>query len=390
MLTPLCLLLAVVVDRARAHPGHSHDAHRGHHRQQSSFMPRRSDVIFTSRSPHLAPPFPTGVGLGSGKLGTWQAAQKFHASRLDWVYTVNRSFVADALGRQNMSSISLAMNPQVPDSNGKTYATGRVLNVHGEPLVAPWMRSWKTKRPYGCVNNPDYKELAFARARLLVALGTSVIQHDDPTSNAEAVSWNNGNPEESGCYCDVVHGFTQTLNTTLNEKERAALNITASFNYRNYLLSLAPFNTTRGPSNKTRLLRSLFVDYQRNATRRYLAELRQNVTGTLLSCNNGGQWDRDGNIYESFDYGMGELSEYDANPGGLRDIFVANVPAGKKQVMTMPKSKNATEDGSGTFARLAQVGGAKLRTGWKHDGSLGYLLAHAFRLEILWGSKSVR
>jgi hypothetical protein len=39
---------------------------------------------------------------------------------------------------------------------------------------------------------------------------------------------------------------------------------------------------------------------------------------------------------------MGELPMRDATPGGLRFIFVDDVPSGKKQIMTMPKAPNIT------------------------------------------------
>ena len=345
-------------------------------------MPRRSDIVFTSRTPHLVPPFPPGVGAGTGKLSTWEAATGFYATRLDWVYTLNSTFVAEA-HRHNLSSVGLAMNPQIPDANGTTYQTGRVLNVHGEPLVAPWMRAWPTQHPYGCVNNPVYKTLAFARAKLLVVLGANAVQHDDPTSNAEAVSWSNGDPEQSGCYCSVcMKGYTEALvssDVLINATQRHQFNITSSFNYKDYLLrdlnhskskrsasSNSPWldmnSSSSSSSNnnnkahdsamatKSHILREMFVEYQRNATKNYLSELRKSIDPAIpLTCNNGGQWD---DIYDSFDFGMGELSIEDANPGGLRDIFVRNVPDGKMQIMTMPKSKNLTVDASGEFVRL--------------------------------------
>ena len=41
--------------------------------------------------------------------------------------------------------------------------------------------------------------------------------------------------------------------------------------------------------------------------------------------------------------GMGELRAGDANPGGLREIFVDNVPPGNGQLMTMPKDGNVSD-----------------------------------------------
>ncbi len=184
----LLLLFCFISTNACSDPNHHH-----HQLNNLNSFPRRSDVLLTSRSPHLQPPFPTGVGSGSGEYSTWDAARLFHATRLDWVYTLNSTFVSEAHSNlHNLSIVSLAMNPQIPDANGKTFKTGRILNINGETLVAPWMRNWTSRHAYGCVNNPAYKNLAFTRAKLLVSLGSNVIQHDDPTSNAEAVDWSGG------------------------------------------------------------------------------------------------------------------------------------------------------------------------------------------------------
>lgn len=43
--------------------------------------PARSAVMFTSRQAHYVP---TG-----GPYTTWTAAEAFHATRLDWIYTTN-------------------------------------------------------------------------------------------------------------------------------------------------------------------------------------------------------------------------------------------------------------------------------------------------------------
>ena len=70
--------------------------------------------------------------------------------------------------------MQLAMNPQIPDPNTtNSFKIGRVLNVHGEPLVAPWLDFGNRSHYYGCVNNPAYKAIAFARAAELVRAGAA-------------------------------------------------------------------------------------------------------------------------------------------------------------------------------------------------------------------------
>ena len=119
----------------------------GHAGLRSSGVPRRSDVLLTSRSEHYVPP--VGEGAGSGLYTTWTAATAFNATRLDWVYSLNASFVEEAAGKRGLASVSLAMNANIPDSQTgpAAYTIGRVLNVHGEPLTAPWRGAAREPNP---------------------------------------------------------------------------------------------------------------------------------------------------------------------------------------------------------------------------------------------------
>ena len=65
-----------------------------------SKCPSRSDVVFTSRSPYFTPGDKTAPRSSYHRnLTTWSAAAGFHATRLDWVYTLNASFIAEAHAR---------------------------------------------------------------------------------------------------------------------------------------------------------------------------------------------------------------------------------------------------------------------------------------------------
>jgi hypothetical protein len=189
-------------------------------------------------------------------------------------------------------------------------------------------------------------------------------------------------------------GFTAALTTgpnALNASMLNRLNVTSSFNYREFVLTHTCNNThactehpygqqqqrhqhtadcdhhsrhhsshpttkastiasvtpapspppLHAPNPVVSILRKLFVDFQLNSTEKYVQSIRSYINngkpGTPLSCNNGGRW---GSPYNLCDYGMGELSKTAANPGGLESIFRDMVPAGRVQVMTMPKSKN--------------------------------------------------
>ena len=82
----------------------------------------------------------------------------------------------------------------------------------------------------------------------------------------------------------------------------------------------------------------------------------------------GGFWETP---YFLFDYGMGELELHDAAPNGLYNLLVEGVPPGKQQVLTMPKSSNAsywyTSDGTTTVRAaiaLAYALGGNMFTPW--------------------------
>ena len=123
---------------------------------------------------------------------------------------------------------------QTPDSSSTppTYNIGRVLDVHGDKVTAPWMRSWSPVPYWGCANNPAYQAIALARYKLLVDAGADSIQHDDAGMNADATAY-------GGCFCSYcVTGFSEYLNRTLTAKQLAAfgINDTATFSYKEYVL----------------------------------------------------------------------------------------------------------------------------------------------------------
>jgi len=277
----------------------------------------------------------------------------FEATRLDWVYNTNKSFVASA--HAHHLEITLAMNPQCSDgahANASDPNTiGRVKNIHGERLVAPWMRAWKAvPRFYGCVNNPEYLEIAMDFGASLLHLGSDGIQHDDPGSNYESTLWDSGDPTLSGCYCEhCMSGFTEALELNLTAVRRQELNITAAFSYKDLLLDKA----WNGTDLTVVALRPLFVGYQQNVTKKYLHTLKEHLDQTAaslptprttsLSCNKGqGGWA----MTMACDFILGELSAKDATPEGLEAMFThqpaGQLPYGKSQVMTMPKVKNVT------------------------------------------------
>ena len=247
LLLPPCVGIPQQRERLGMQVQQQQQQNHHHYVGKCSQCPHHSDVIATSRYLHFAP--------DHGPYDTWGAMAAFSATRMDWVYTTNASFVAQAHKRN--IEITLAINPQTPDSPEKTtFEIGRVLNIHGEPLVAPWMGAQQNY--YGCVGNPDFLEIQYAFVDSLLDSGTGGIQHDDPAANGEAVSWGKGDPERGGCYCEhCMSGFTAALMQpgVLNTSERALINITEEFSYRELLLR-QQWNSS---SKALKILRPLFV-----------------------------------------------------------------------------------------------------------------------------------
>lgn len=322
------------------------------HASQLSSSPRRSDVILSSRWVHYQ-----AVG-GPSPLDTWGAVDAFNATRVEWCYTANSSFVSAARHR-GLTGVTLATNANNPDDGDDrcnalqqprscSWSVGRVLNIDGRPLASPPVFR---RVAHGCVNSPAYMNITLKFVETLKAAGATGIQHDDAAMNGEAVSWNGGNLSTSGCYCPhCMAKFTATLlrdNSSATALVRA-YNITRTWSYSRWLLQRPIANANTAPDRSP--LRGLFVAFQQRSTEEYVWTLRNHLDhvdsddsgsdarSISLSSNNGGAWT---SPYQLFDYGVGEL-EVDIGTQmtllrRLHAMFVADVPQGKYQVVTMPK-----------------------------------------------------
>jgi hypothetical protein len=314
--------------------------------------PRRSDVVLSSRWVHYE-----AVG---GPYDTWAAVAAFNATRIDWVYTSNRSFV-EAASAHGLS-VTPATNANVPDDGDDhcndqhtqpkscNWSVGRVLSIDGRPLSSP--PGVFRRVAHGCVNSPEYMKIALHFVDELKLTGAKAIQHDDASMNDESVQWSGGNLSASGCYCShCMAKFTTSLlklNSSAASKMRVQNNITANWDYRDWLLNrpiAAPHST---PDHSA--LRNAFVTFQQASTEEYVHTLRSHLdadksdSSMTLSANNGGSW---GTPYHLFDYGIGELELGIGTQmtllRRLHALFVADVPGGKLQVLTMPKGLELKE-----------------------------------------------
>ncbi len=243
--------------------------------------PAYSDVCFSSRWPRPRGP--------KDPHNTFEAARAFHATRLDWVYSTDITWIQACIdsGYHLMS----ALNSKLPDeSSSDSRQLGRILDRDGNPVTAPWMQSWK--HWWGCVNSPEYRKSFFEHAALCLDAGADGLQVDDPDMNANAVNW-------GGCFCTYCRGKALKTGIALSD------------------------STAR-------------VRFQRQSVRDFYADMRRQLDRYAgrhvpLSCNNyRASWTRF--PYDLFDFGMAELPQKDAHPSLIHEKLTKTRRRHKAQI----------------------------------------------------------
>lgn len=286
--------------------------------------PRASAVCFSSRWVHPAGP--------DDPFDTFRTAEEFAATDFVWTYSLDPGFVKRA--KQFGGKVFLAINSLVPDEpDGTTRRRGRIVDLEGKPVTAPWMRG-SGERWWGCVNSPEYRESYLAYAKRCIDAGCDGLQMDDPLTNLHAVQW-------GACFCPhCMEGFRRFLEEHKEELDIQGLGIAdlSSFDYRDYLRQRgAPvgdaFRTYDGGQ-----LKQLFVQFQRQSVERFFREMRAAIDAyagrhvVFASNNYRGSWDFP---YDLFEIGMAELPQKDASPAHLYRLFAAARQRGKHQIFTL-------------------------------------------------------
>jgi hypothetical protein len=222
---------------------------------------------------------------------TIRDAKAYHATRIEWCLSFDEQWikkVRDAgfyYGGELNANLADRMPEQV---NNPTYAHGRICDVKGNLITAPWM-SQSTPKPYwGCVNSPDYRGIYLESAKKLIDAGVNSIQTDDPMANMAAFNW-------GGCFCRHCVA-------------KAAIN----------------FVELNDPDQRREFARKSVEEFYRDMHER-INELSGG--SVLLSSNNfGGVWDFP---YSVFDSG---IAHYDySNPANLIRLSRYASAAGKHQ-----------------------------------------------------------
>jgi hypothetical protein len=295
--------------------------------------PALSAVCFSSRWFHPAKP--------SDPHDTFQTAEAFVATDFVWTYSLDPNFVRRA--KSFGGKVFLAINSLVPDEpTSNTRRRGRIVDLDGNPVTAPWMRGWKESY-WGCVNSPEYRASYLAYAKRAIDAGCDALQMDDPRTNLAAVDW-------GACFCShCMEGFRQFLKQKRAELEPQTLGIEdwESFDYKEYLRAKqAPVGDAfrRYEGGK---LKELFVEFQRESVARFFREIRAAIDAyagrhvPFSSNNYRGSWDFP---YDLFEIGMAELPQKDATPANMHRLFKEARGRGKHQIFTLvPASSDGSE-----------------------------------------------
>ena len=115
--------------------------------QRPPGAPRASDVIMRTLSWHPA--------NAKDPHDTMGALRDFHVSRLEWAYVNNKGWIEKVKGSGRVFGGAVAAPSYVPENRGGDWFEKVViLNLDGEPIIAPWKRTWN-RTLWGCINNPE-------------------------------------------------------------------------------------------------------------------------------------------------------------------------------------------------------------------------------------------
>jgi hypothetical protein len=296
-------------------------------------MPPASAVCFSSRWSHPI--------NRDDPHDTFAAAEAFHATDFVWTYSLDPKFVQRL--RQSGERVFLAVNSLIPDPpDFRRRSKGRIVDLLGQPVTAPWMRSWPDSA-WGCANSPEYREGFIEYAVRAIQAGATALQMDDPRMNLAAVSW-------GACFCPhCIEGFRAFLIDRVSQETATAWGITDldRFDYRQYLLERkAPVGDAFAKYDGGEL-KSLFAEFQKESVRQFFSYVRGEIDRRagrhiVFSTNNyRGSWEFP---YDLFEIGMAELPQRDATPQQLYDRYREAHDRGKHQIFTLvPQTADGSE-----------------------------------------------
>lgn len=285
------------------------------------YFPRYSDICLSSRYFH--------PNNKDDSQSTFRALDSFYASRLIWSYISDKKTI-DAINIKKIT-FSAALNTILADSFGSNNRLqGRMMDLEGHLLEAPWMKGWKTY--WGCMNSPDFKRIFIECLDRYLSLKINSIQIDDFSGNYHALEW-------GGCFCDsCMLRFDRYLHDAYKMAYFVKINPNKGevFNFKKELI-LSGYS-----SNNLNYIKQekLFVDFkafQKQTVKEFYADvfafLKSKNQHVVFTCNNyDGNWNF---LSEYFDYGVAELPEKHANPEYIYKKQQESMAKKKYQVFTL-------------------------------------------------------
>ena len=328
---------------------------------QAGDPPLLFNVVVKSRRPAESPPL-SAVCFSSRWIhprtpqdpwNTFQAAAAFHATNFLWVYSLDRQ----AVQRLKLfgGTVYLAINSRQPDEPDKNERLrGRILDLDGNRVTAPWMRSGKGNF-WGCANSPrvsrDLCRLCHegsGRRRRRASNGRPADER-----RGRQVGWLLL-PPLPGKIPRLAQDARQPGQSRQggNSYRRRGWSRQASrknleqFDYREYLKSPCTVGDAFAKYDGGPLKR-LFVAFQEDSVRAFFRNVRQKIDAhagrhvPFSSNNYAGNWQFP---YDMFEMGTAELPKQDANAKTLYQRFAEARRHGKAQVFTVvPKTTDDTE-----------------------------------------------
>ena len=251
-----------------------------------SGCPSYSDVCMSSRWPRPLNDEDTH--------DTIRDAKAYHATRIEWCYSFDTDWIKRVKdeGFFYGGAVNANLADQAPDySEEHTYLKGRIRDVKGHMVTAPWMSKWSPVPYWGCVNSPQYREIYLDCLKKLVDAGVDAIHTDDPASNIAAANW-------GGCFCEHCVMEASLKFVELKDDQQR--------------LTFQKYSVEK---------------FYENISRKIEKAGGENV---VFSCNNfGGRWGFPNNLFE---YGIAEYD--DSNPISLLQLSRYVAREGKWQTIT--------------------------------------------------------
>jgi hypothetical protein len=283
----------------------------------------QTKLVLSSRSFHY--------GTGSDTLNTLKVIDQLSPARLDWIYCETPSILN--LFKARKLPFSIAINPNVPDSGNYTTKKFRIVDIDGNPYVAPWVSTTNAHNIYwGCVNHPLFQRFFTDKCLKFIDLGAYAIFVDDALMN---VQLQQDRPNKYGCFCEYcLKGFCEYLDTN-----NANLALLDPVSLKKLLKTVLSSKQGKPDLRYEQMLVS-YQNFQKQSVLKFWINWKKKMLAykpaiKTLTNNYNGSWNE---IYSMFDGGISELSKDHLNIPYLDSIYQVADKLHKTQLFTLVSS----------------------------------------------------